>query len=125
MNPLQLDWTIAPGQTFFSPEAVAVYSNKGLGQMSRHFHRLYRDHLSKSPWTYRDRPVLINNWEATYFEFDEEKIYKIAEQASEIGCSLVREVSVVSSDHRRCSTTDGSERNTRGTMTMPDSVTGR
>jgi alpha-galactosidase len=66
-----------------------VYSDKGLGQMSRHFHRLYRDHLSKSSWTHKDRPVLINNWEATYFDFDEEKIYNIAEKASEIGCSLV------------------------------------
>jgi alpha-galactosidase len=89
MNPLQLDWTLKPGEIFDSPEAVAVYSCAGLGQMSRQFHRLYRDHLSRSPWTHKQRPVLINNWEGTYFDFDEEKIYNIAQRASELGCSLV------------------------------------
>lgn len=124
MNPLQLDWTVAPGGAFHSPEAVAVYSNNGLGQMSRHFHRLYRDHLSKSSWTHKDRPVLINNWEATYFDFDEEKIYKIAQQASKIGCSLVSALKF-SSDNRRCWTTGGSGPSTRATTTRRGWATGR
>lgn len=90
MNPLQLDWVVEPGQSFQSPEGIAVYSNEGLGEMSRLYHRLYRNHLSRNPWTHKDRPVLLNNWEGTYFDFDQDKIYTIAKQSSEIGCSLVR-----------------------------------
>lgn len=89
LNPLQLSWPIRPGESFTTPEAVAVYSSQGLGGMSRSFHRLYRDHLSKSSWTYRSRPVLINNWEGTYFDFDEKKIFELASQANQVGCKLV------------------------------------
>jgi alpha-galactosidase len=89
LNPYQLSWPLAPGESFTTPEAVAVYSDKGLGGMSRSFHRLYRNHLSRSSWTHKDRPVLINNWEGTYFDFDEEKIYSIAKKSNEVGCKLV------------------------------------
>lgn len=89
LNPLHLSWPLKSGKSFTTPEAVAIYSDQGLGGMSRSFHRLYRNHLSRSPWTYKDRPVLINNWEATYFDFDSEKIYRIADQASSVGVQLV------------------------------------
>lgn len=89
MNPLHLSWTIAPGSTFNSPEAVAVYSDRGLGGMSRSFHRLYRDHLSRSSWTHKDRPVVINHWEATEFEYDDDKIFRIAKAGNDLGCKLV------------------------------------
>lgn len=89
LNPSQFSWTLKREATFTTPEAVAVYSNTGLGGMSRSFHRLYRNHLSRSSWTHKPRPVLINNWEATYFDFDEKKIYDIAAQASALGCQMV------------------------------------
>lgn len=90
MNPLHLSWPIAPGGTFTTPEAVAVYSSSGLGGMSRSFHRLFRDHLSRSSWTHKDRPVVINHWEATEFEYDDETILRIAKAGSDLGCKMVR-----------------------------------
>lgn len=56
--------------------------------MSRSFHRLYRHHLSRSEWTLKQRPVLINNWEGTYFDFDDNKLYGIAKKASHLGVKL-------------------------------------
>jgi alpha-galactosidase len=90
MNPLHLSWPIAPGQSFDTPEAVAIYSNHGLGGMSRSFHRLYRDHLSRSSWTHKDRPVVINHWEATEFDYDDEKVLQIFKKGCDVGCKLVR-----------------------------------
>lgn len=89
MNPLHLSWSIGAGDSFDTPEAVAVYSAKGLGGMSRSFHRLYRDNLSRSSWTHKDRPVVINHWEATEFEYDDEKIFRIFQKGCEVGCKLV------------------------------------
>jgi alpha-galactosidase len=89
MNPLHLSWPIASGGTFNSPEAVAVYSAQGLGGMSRSFHRLYRDRLSRSSWTHKDRPVLINHWEATEFDYDGDIIHRVAKAGNDLGCKLV------------------------------------
>ena len=73
---------------FDAPEAVLVYSGDGLGGMSRTFHRLFTDHLIRSKYRYAERPVLINNWEATYFDFDLEKLKTIADEASRLGIEL-------------------------------------
>jgi alpha-galactosidase len=88
LNPLQLSWPLAPGETFTSPECVAVYSDKGLGRMSRCFHKLFRNHLSRSTWTKKPRPTLLNNWEATYFDFNAESLVPIAEKAADLGVKL-------------------------------------
>ncbi|MCQ2406906.1 MAG: alpha-galactosidase [Oscillospiraceae bacterium] len=73
---------------FDAPEAVLVYSEDGIGGMSRTFHRLFCDHLIRSRYRYKERPVLINNWEATYFDFDLEKLKTIADEASRLGIEL-------------------------------------
>lgn len=73
---------------FDAPEAVLVYSESGIGGMSRTFHRLFSDHLIRSDYRYIERPVLINNWEATYFSFDLEKLKTIADEASVLGIEL-------------------------------------
>jgi alpha-galactosidase len=88
LNPLHLSYPLSPGQVFKSPECVATFSNEGLGGMSRIYHRLYRDHLITSNWVYKERPCLINNWEATYFDFTTEKLYEIAKTASELGVKM-------------------------------------
>jgi alpha-galactosidase len=88
LNPLHLSYPLASGESFRSPECVAVFSNAGLGGMSRIYHRLYRDNLIASPWVYKDRPCLINNWEATYFDFTTEKLYEIASTASDLGVKM-------------------------------------
>ena len=88
MNPETFRWKLAPGETFQSPEAVMVYSDAGLNGMSHIFHELYRTRLVRGPWRDRVRPVLINNWEGTYFDFNEDKILKIARRAKDIGVEL-------------------------------------
>ncbi|MBR5411375.1 MAG: alpha-galactosidase [Clostridia bacterium] len=81
-------WRLAPGESFYTPEAVLVYSNEGLGGMSRTFHRLYNENLVRGDWKRRHRPLLINNWEGTYFDFDEEKLFAIAKWAKETGLEM-------------------------------------
>lgn len=88
LQPLHLSWKLAPGESFTTPEAVAVYSAEGLGGMSRSFHGLYRRHLSRSSWTFKPRPALINNWEATYFDLSEDNLSVIAKKASDLGVKL-------------------------------------
>ncbi|MCR5121059.1 MAG: alpha-galactosidase [Ruminococcus sp.] len=83
------EWTLAPEEVFTAPEVVMVYSDSGLGQMSRTFHDLYRRHLIRGEYKDKRRPILINNWEATYFDFNAEKLVKIAEQASALGIEML------------------------------------
>lgn len=88
MNPRVFSWRLAPGAHFQTPEAVLVHSEKGFNGMSQTFHHLYRTRLVRGAWRDRVRPILINNWEATYFNFDEEKIMTIAERAHELGVEM-------------------------------------
>ncbi|MCQ2458452.1 MAG: alpha-galactosidase [Clostridia bacterium] len=88
MDPATFTWRLEQGETFCTPEAVLVWSEKGFNGMSRTFHRLYRRRLCRGYWRDRPRPVLINNWEATYFGFTEEKLLAIAERAKQIGTEL-------------------------------------
>ncbi|MDG0791651.1 alpha-galactosidase [Cohnella ginsengisoli] len=88
INPFDFEWLLEPGRSFQTPEAVLVYSNEGLGGMSRTYHRLYRSRLSRGEFRDRTRPVLVNNWEATYFDFDADKIAAIAEEGSRLGIEL-------------------------------------
>lgn len=88
MNPWNGQWLLEPGQEFHTPEVVMVYASKGLNEMSQIFHDFYQDHLIRSQYTKKIRPILINNWEATYFDFTEEKILEIADKASQVGIEL-------------------------------------
>lgn len=89
INPFDFTWTLQPSQEFITPEVVLVYSDRGIGEMSRTYHRIYRKHLMKSRFKESVRPILINNWEATYFDFTEDKIKQIAKQSSELGIELM------------------------------------
>lgn len=82
-------WEVKPGDTFQTPECVLVYSGAGLGEMSRTFHRLYLDHLIPANWAYTKRPLLINSWEAAYFDFDTDKLIAFAERAKEYGIDML------------------------------------
>ncbi|MDD2533109.1 MAG: alpha-galactosidase [Eubacteriales bacterium] len=88
INDFEFGWTLKPGENFQTPEAVFVYSNQGIGGMSRTYHNLYRARLCRGPWRDEVRPILINNWEATYFDFDAEKLEAIAHTASDLGIEL-------------------------------------
>ena len=81
-------WTLEPGASFTAPEVLFSYSNEGLGQLSRQYHRFVQRHIIRSVWRARPRPILINNWEATEMDFDAEKILGIARQAAELGVEM-------------------------------------
>ncbi len=85
IHPDLFAWHLAPGEDFQTPEAVLVFSAEGLGGMSRQYHSLYRERLCRGKWRDAARPVVINNWEATFFDFDAPKILAIAEVAQKIG----------------------------------------
>jgi len=88
INDVDFQWTMKPGETFVTPEAVTVYSDKGLGGMSAQFHRVCAEHLVRGKYAKAPRPILLNNWEATYFNFNEEKLLKIAQTAADVGVEL-------------------------------------
>ena len=89
INPYNFCWELKPGEAFQTPEVVMVYSCAGLGSMTRTYHDLYRRHLIRGPWRDRKRPVLINNWEATHFDFDLEKLLDIAREAAKAGIEML------------------------------------
>ncbi|WP_339303966.1 alpha-galactosidase [Paenibacillus sp. FSL H8-0317] len=89
LNPFDFGWLLPPGEFFQTPEAVLVYSNEGIGGMSRIYHRLYRNRLCRGVHRDKERPILVNNWEATYFNFTAEKIEAIAETGSHLGIELL------------------------------------
>lgn len=88
IHPETFSWRLRPGESFQTPEAVLVYSGNGLNEMSQTYHHLYGKRLVRGVWRDRERPVLINNWEATEYDFDEAKILRIAAIAKKVGIEL-------------------------------------
>lgn len=81
-------FTLKKEESFQTPEVICVYSGEGFQKLSSCYHHLYRNHLVRGKYKNIRRPILINNWEATYFDFNEEKLIKIAEEASKLGVEL-------------------------------------
>lgn len=88
IEPSTFAWRLEPGQSFTTPEAVVAWSATGLGGLSAAFHALFRDRLARGPWRDRPRPILLNNWEATYFDFDADRLVAIAATARDLGVEL-------------------------------------
>lgn len=88
INSFDFSWMLEPGEKFVTPEVVMVYSSNGIGEMSRTYHKLFRKRLARGVWRDKERPVLINNWEGTYFNFDEDKLFNIARRAKKAGVEL-------------------------------------
>ncbi len=88
INPFEFEWTLGKNEHFHTPEAVISYSDKGLNKMSQNFHDLFRNNLIRGKYKNKSKPILINNWEATYFDFTEESILQIASKAKELGIEL-------------------------------------
>lgn len=89
IHPEGFEWVLEPEARFEAPEAVLVYSSVGIGAMTRCFHDLFRNHLIRSRFLHRERPILINNWEATYFDFDDNKLVDIAREAKKLGIEML------------------------------------
>lgn len=89
LNDFNFRWMLQPGDSFQAPEVIMTYSDSGFHKMSHTFHSLIQKRLCRGKFRDAERPVLINNWEATYYQFDEEKIVKIASTAKELGVELL------------------------------------
>lgn len=89
INDYDFTWKLEPKQQFLAPETVLVFSADGLGGMSRIYHRVYRERLVRGKYRDAVRPILANNWEATYFDFTEEKIISLAQTAAKLGIELM------------------------------------
>lgn len=89
INPDGFTWHLDPGEEFQTPEAVLVYSPDGIGEMSRIFHKLYMNNLVRGKYKTEKRPLLINSWEAAYFDFDTDKLVTFAEHAKELGIEML------------------------------------
>jgi alpha-galactosidase len=88
LNDFDFSWILEGGACFDTPEVVMVYSDQGLNRMSQRYHKLYRERLCRGKFKDEVRPILINNWEATYFSFTDEKLETIGQCAGEIGMEL-------------------------------------
>ncbi len=88
INPDFLSWTLKKGETFHSPEAVLSYSCTGFRGISECNHRFVREHIVRGEWKHKDRPILLNSWEAAYFKISESKLLKLAKEAAACGMEL-------------------------------------
>ncbi len=85
INDFDFRWKLEAGEELETPEAVLAYSDEGLGKMSRAYHDIYRAHLINPRFVKAKRPIVINNWEGTYFDFNGEKLKKIADGVAGTG----------------------------------------
>lgn len=88
IHPDHFEWHLEPNELFHTPEVVLNYSDQGLNGMSQSFHQIYQEHLAPTYWQDKERPILLNEWEANYFDFTEEKLIQQAEKAAELGVEL-------------------------------------
>lgn len=88
IHPKHFSYQLKPGESFTAPEVVLAYSGRGLTHLTHLYHRVYRENLCKSPYAKKERPILINSWEAAYFDFDEAKLLQIARAAVDMGIEL-------------------------------------
>ncbi len=88
INPQGFSWTLKPGEGFESPEAVMVLSKSGFQGMSLQMHTFVKEHIVRGEWKKKERPVLVNSWEAAYFDINEAKLLKLAKVSKELGAEL-------------------------------------
>lgn len=88
IHPADFSWKLEREEVFYTPEVALTFSAEGLGKMTRNFHDFYRQHLIRSKYRNQKRPILINNWEATYFDFKKEKLLELADEAQKVGIEL-------------------------------------
>ena len=88
ISPEQFSWKLEEGESFETPEAVMTFSDRGYGKMSENMHRFVREHIVRGPWKKRERPVLLNSWEASYFNITESSLLKLAKAGKDAGVEL-------------------------------------
>ncbi|WP_249030566.1 alpha-galactosidase [Tannockella kyphosi] len=88
VNPFGFQYNLDPGSTLEAPEAVLTYSNNGYGGMSQHMHQFVKEHIVRGVWKNKERPVLLNSWEASYFDFNEKSLLELAKAGKDVGVEL-------------------------------------
>ena len=88
INPQSFSYILEPGSDFEAPEAVLTYSDSGFNAMSHNMHAFVRKHIVRGEWQYKERPVLLNSWEAAYFDISERKLYDLAKAGRDVGIEL-------------------------------------
>lgn len=88
INPETFSWKLNASERFNTPEVILSCSMEGTAKLSQQFHKIIRHNVCRGKYQLSQRPILINNWEATYFDFDEKKILDIAKEASKIGIDM-------------------------------------
>ena len=88
INPHRFSYEVKSGESFYTPEAVISFSNQGKSGLSSQMHKFVLNHIVPEKWAYKERPVLINNWEATYFDFNKSKLLHLAKEAKQLGIEL-------------------------------------
>ena len=88
IHDAQFLWRLTPGNSFFAPEVIMSFSHEGFTKLSHNYHDTIRHNVCRGPYKLAERPVLINNWEATYFDFNKDKLMEIATQAAELGVEM-------------------------------------
>lgn len=85
VNDYGFSWKLAPGEEFTAPQVALCYSAAGAGQASREYHDFFRNRVINPAFAHAKRPVVLNNWEATYFDVNEEKLFAIIDEAASLG----------------------------------------
>lgn len=88
INPRSFSWQLAPGEAFYTPEAVLNFSADGFRGLSGQLHSFIREHIVRGVWKHKPRPVLLNSWEACYFKIDEKKLLQLAKAGKNAGIEL-------------------------------------
>ena len=88
LNDEHFSWHLEAHSQFQTPEALLSFTDQGFTGLTRDNQGFARQHLARGKWAQKERPILINNWEATYFHFTEDKILELAQSAKEAGIEL-------------------------------------
>ena len=90
INDRLFSYVVGPGEDFDTPAVLMTYTHKGLTKMSHNYHNFFRNNLNRSKFV-KDvkRPILINTWEAAFFDFDDEKLVEIAKAARDMGVEMI------------------------------------
>lgn len=88
INPHCFNWTLRYSEKFVTPQVVMTWSDGGINGMAARFHAFVNRHIVPEYFRYRQRPVVLNNWEATFFDFNRKKILSLAQQAKELGVEM-------------------------------------
>ena len=89
INPAQFSWRLQPGDSFDAPQAILSYSAAGFERLSHQYHDILRNHMCRGQWVHKPKPVVVNTWEAAYFNFDRETVLRLTKDAAKVGADML------------------------------------